>query len=121
MDLSPIKPEPAIVHPSIVLVMLKLLPHAFAQDDPENSAGLQLFIAELIRSLLRQEKNQQIMCELGLMSEIMAMCSQVLEDESHILHSTFQVWSQSLSTFSLSSMAPVTGGGGVGVSEGQRL
>ena len=90
LDLSPVKPEPTIVHPSIVIIMLKLLPHAYFDDEEADSAGLQLFVAEVIRSLLRQEKNQQIMCDLGLMSEIMTMCSAVLEDEAHILHSTFQ-------------------------------
>ena len=33
----------------------------------------------------------QIMCEVGLLSDIFALCKLALEDEGHPLHDTFQV------------------------------
>ena len=91
LDLSPVKPEPVIVHPSIVVMLLRLLPHAFYPAENEAlSLALQLHLAETVRSLLRQEKNQQIMSDAALTSQVMSMAKAVLEDEAHVLHETFQ-------------------------------
>ena len=58
---------------------------------PEASAACQLFAAETIQSVLRLEKNQQLMCDAGLMAAVLGSCRPALEDEGHLLHSPFQV------------------------------
>ena len=90
LNLSPIKPEPVIVHSSIVVIMLRLLPHTFYEEHLESSSAFQFQMAEVIKSLLRHEKNQQIMCDAGFISEIFKIGRCVLEDEGHILHVKFQ-------------------------------
>ena len=57
----------------------------------EESGALQLFTAETIKSVLRTERNQQMMCDVRLMSAILSTCRQCLEDEASPLHSPFQV------------------------------
>merc|ERR1711978_411515 len=63
----------------------------------ELSAALQWHAADVIKSLLRTEKNQQIMCEVGLLSDIFALCKLALEDEGHPLHEAFQYLLERLS------------------------
>ena len=83
-------PEPVIVHPGAVVAILRLLPAVLsglssslksineaAQDSTPESVrsreikakqyllDLQSHIAELLRSLLRSERNQQCMCDAG--------------------------------------------------------
>ena len=41
--------------------------------------------------MLRLEKNQQLMCDAGLMAAVLGSCRPALEDEGHLLHSPFQV------------------------------
>ena len=57
----------------------------------EESGALQLFTAETIKSVLRTERNQQMMCDVRLMAAVLSTCRQCLEDEASPLHSPFQV------------------------------
>jgi len=74
-----ILPDPIIVHPSVLTAMLKLLPclsglesgsdpsESETKPDPETSLcalALQFHLAEIIKSLLRIEKNQQVFKDL---------------------------------------------------------
>ena len=90
LNLTPVAPEPVIVHPGIVTTLLKLLPGIFFEDVPEVSIALQLFVIETIKGLLRSEKNQQIMCDVNFVSDMLNISKSVLEDEAHILHLSFQ-------------------------------
>ena len=97
-----------IVHPAIVNVMLQLLPTlrseaagpAGEQEAAEGQAGtttprgldgyaigLQIFMSEVIQSLLRNEKNQQLMCDVEFLSKILVICKAALEDDNHVLNS----------------------------------
>ncbi len=90
LNLTPIPPDPVVVHAGIVTTMLKLLPLMHYEDEAELSVAFQLYAAEVIKSLLRTEKNQQIMCEVEMLSDIFAYCKLALEDEAHVLHEPFQ-------------------------------
>jgi hypothetical protein len=101
LNLTPIPPDPVVVHAGIVTTMLKLLPLLHYDDesavDGELATALQQHAAEMIKSLLRTEKNQQIMCEVGLLSDIFTLCKVALDDEEHVLHETFQYLLERLS------------------------
>ena len=74
----------------------------------EESGALQLFTAETIKSVLRTERNQQMMSDVNFMSAVLATCRypssspapwslivvvssrQCLEDEASLLYSPFQ-------------------------------
>ena len=49
--------------------------------------GLQIFMSEVIQSLLRNEKNQQLMCDVEFLSKILVICKAALEDDNHVLNS----------------------------------
>ena len=82
--------EPVLVHSGALLAILQLLPSMYHTAHPEESSGFQLFTAETIKSVLRTERNQQLMCDVQLMAAILASCKKALEDETHLLHSPFQ-------------------------------
>ncbi|XP_053674040.1 WD repeat and FYVE domain-containing protein 3 [Anopheles nili] len=94
-----------IVHPSIIVCMLKLLPSVEEQclsstNDSkipewkgltEKAMALQYFLSEVIKSfVVRSERNQQIMCDSGLNESILHICKEALIDENHPLHSSLQ-------------------------------
>jgi len=51
---------------------------------------LQLLTAEILKSLVRSERNQQVMCEAGLVGQLLSVGSIALEDETHSLHQPLQ-------------------------------
>ncbi|XP_050072593.1 WD repeat and FYVE domain-containing protein 3 [Anopheles maculipalpis] len=92
-----------IVHPSVVLCMLKLLPsieEQCSQHDnnhpvtwnafTERAIALQYFLSDIIKSCVRSERNQQIMCDNGLNECIVRYCKEALIDEQHPLHMSLQ-------------------------------
>ena len=107
LNLLPPPPEPVIVHPAIVNVMLQLLPTLRSEaagpaaelEAAEGKVGtttrgldayaigLQIFMSEVIQSLLRNEKNQQLMCDVEFLSKILVICKAALEDDNHVLNS----------------------------------
>ncbi len=86
LNLSPTPPAPTIVHAGMVTTILRLLPSLYDPMRHELSVAIQQLAAEAIKSLLRTDRNQQVMCEVGLVSELIASCRPVLEDEAHVLH-----------------------------------
>lgn len=49
-----------------------------------------MYAAEILKSLVRSERNQQLMCDAGLPGELLR-CGQIaLEEETHPLHSPLQ-------------------------------
>ena len=91
LNLFPSPPEPVIVHSAIVNVMLQLLPTLIVGDCVNSySIALQAYVSEVIQSLLRSEKNQQMMCDIGFLSQVLVICKAPLEDDSHALHNSFQ-------------------------------
>ncbi|KAL1434963.1 hypothetical protein MTO96_011320 [Rhipicephalus appendiculatus] len=73
--------------------MLHLVPSIADGNDSQwlqIELTLQLYLAEVLRSLVRSERNQQVMCEAGLPGEMLQRCRPALEDEQHPLHLPLQ-------------------------------
>lgn len=65
--------------------------------------SLQLYIAEIIKSLVRSERNQQIMCESGFVGHLLSTGSIPLQNENHSLHVPFQYMLERLAAQALES------------------
>ncbi|XP_014604234.1 PREDICTED: WD repeat and FYVE domain-containing protein 3 isoform X1 [Polistes canadensis] len=101
LNLSPPTPEPIVVHPGIVVGMLHLLPSISDHSNSQLALALQLYIAEIIKSLVRSERNQQVMCESGMAGELLSMGRIALQDEIHPLHQPLQYIIERLAAQSL--------------------
>ncbi|XP_012889189.1 PREDICTED: WD repeat- and FYVE domain-containing protein 4 isoform X4 [Dipodomys ordii] len=76
-----------IVHPGIVCIMVKLLPRLFHEDHPQLSQEIQCSMASYLQSLVKSEKNRQVMCEAGMLRALMTSCRKSLSTSSSPLHS----------------------------------
>uniref|UniRef100_A0A182W2J1 DUF4704 domain-containing protein n=1 Tax=Anopheles minimus TaxID=112268 RepID=A0A182W2J1_9DIPT len=56
----------------------------------ERAIALQYFVSDVIKSCVRSERNQQIMCDSGLNECIVRFCKEALIDEQHPLHLPLQ-------------------------------
>lgn len=83
-------PEPLIVHPSVVICMLQLLPSIEHSTECEKALALQIYLADVLKSLVRSERNQQIMCEAGLAGHLLNIGRQALSEEKNALHVSLQ-------------------------------
>lgn len=101
LNFAPPTPDPMIVHPGVIVSMLHLLPSIEYLDKSQLAVTLQLYLAEVLRSLVRSERNQQVMCEAGLPGELLSRCSVALEDECHPLHPPLQYILERLAAQSL--------------------
>ncbi|XP_076043582.1 WD repeat and FYVE domain containing 3 bchs isoform X2 [Oratosquilla oratoria] len=90
LNLGPAPVEPVVVHAGIVSTLLSLLPSIEHVKYPVPAYMLQMYSAHLIKSLVRSERNQQVMCESGLGGEILSKCRNALIDERHPLHPPIQ-------------------------------
>lgn len=116
LNLYPPAPEPVVIHAAVVIVMIKLIPSVTIQVQDSSSSSsfpssanvksmenmCQLFCAELVKSLVRSEKNQQIMSQAGLAEEVLEVCSMALSDEHHFLHSPIHYAFERVATHCLS-------------------
>jgi len=62
---------------------------------------LQYHICEVIKSLVRTERNQQVMCESGLPHELLSRATITLSDELHLIHPPLQYVFERLAAQSL--------------------
>lgn len=85
LSLAPTPTDPPlIVHSSVLISMFQLIPSIPDQN-------LRTYLTEVLRSLLKSERNQQVMCEIGLIGEILTeRYSEALLNENHPLHSSAQ-------------------------------
>ncbi|XP_055601256.1 WD repeat and FYVE domain-containing protein 3 [Uranotaenia lowii] len=90
INLTPFQSEPIIVHPGIVLCMLQLLPGVGHDQNIKKGFALQYYLAEILKSLVRSERNQQIMCEAGMAGVLLRVCRAALIEEQHLLHLPLQ-------------------------------
>lgn len=65
LNLTQPQPEPMIVHPSVVICMLQLLPSIEHETATDTALTLQMYLADVLKSLVRSERNQQVMCDAG--------------------------------------------------------
>ncbi|KAI5732691.1 hypothetical protein M8J76_003102 [Diaphorina citri] len=104
LSLVPPAPEPTVVHPGIVLAMLHLLPSIYCTNEPQVSLYLQIYCSHIIKSLARSERNQQLMCDIGMPSHLLKTCKMALLQESHPLHLNLQYMLERLASQSLQPM-----------------
>ncbi|BFF93489.1 WD repeat and FYVE domain-containing protein 3 [Drosophila madeirensis] len=90
LNLTQPMPEPRIVHPGVVLCMLQLLPAVQLEESPMEAIQLQVYLSEIIKSLVRNERNQQIMCDHGLAEKLLKLTRRALAEEQHPLHVPMQ-------------------------------
>ncbi|XP_058527545.1 WD repeat- and FYVE domain-containing protein 4 isoform X2 [Ochotona princeps] len=79
--------EAVIMHPGMVCIMVGLLPRLYHEDHPELSEEIQCSLASHLQSLVKFEKNRQIMCEAGMLRVLMTSCRGALASGSGPLHS----------------------------------
>ncbi|XP_025205063.1 WD repeat and FYVE domain-containing protein 3 [Melanaphis sacchari] len=90
LNLTPPAPDPIIVHAGVVIAMLQLLPSIYNPLAPKLSLTLQVYIGEVIRSLVRGERNQQLLCDSGFPTTVLKVGRIALLEETHPLHTVFQ-------------------------------
>nr|XP_015201808.1 PREDICTED: WD repeat- and FYVE domain-containing protein 4 isoform X1 [Lepisosteus oculatus] len=75
-----------IVHPGAVRVMMTLLPKIFSVEDVQLSKELQCALADHVQTLVKPERNRQIMCESGLLHTLLTDCQAILDSTDDPLH-----------------------------------
>ncbi|CAG4985996.1 unnamed protein product [Colias eurytheme] len=79
--------EAWVIHSGVVIVLAKLLPALPRPQEHENDArALRDYLAHVLKSLVRSERNQQVMCGGGLAGVVLTVCSAALRAEKHPLH-----------------------------------
>ncbi|XP_066098694.1 WD repeat- and FYVE domain-containing protein 4 isoform X2 [Saccopteryx bilineata] len=78
--------DAAIMHPGALCMMVRLLPRLYHEDHPQLSREIQCSVANHIQSLVKSEKNRQVMCEAGMLRTLMNSCHQALTTSSSTLH-----------------------------------
>ncbi|XP_060781914.1 WD repeat- and FYVE domain-containing protein 4 isoform X2 [Neoarius graeffei] len=76
----------SILHPGAIKVVMTLLPHIYCPSNPQLSVELQLAVAHHVQSLVKSERNRQIMCESGLPQTLLTQCRDILNNSTHSLH-----------------------------------
>lgn len=99
LPLAPQTPD-TVIHAGAVMSIFHLLPAVTSSDDKMTKA-LKVFIAGLLKNLLRKEHNQQVMCDAGFPHELLCHGNIALADESHPLHPSFQYMFERLASQSL--------------------
>jgi hypothetical protein len=89
LNLNPPIPDPIIVHPGVVVAMLQLLP-CIKSENHDVSLTLQLYVSEVIKSLVRSERNQQVMCDKEFVGDLLSIGSLPIQNENHPLHGPLQ-------------------------------
>ncbi|XP_058155114.1 WD repeat- and FYVE domain-containing protein 4 isoform X2 [Dasypus novemcinctus] len=75
-----------IMHPGMVCTMVRLLPRLYHSDHAQLCREIQCSVASHIQSLVKSEKNRQLMCEAGLLGTLLASCHHILASSSSPLH-----------------------------------
>lgn len=75
-----------ILHPGAVKLIVTLLPCIYCPSDPQLSEEVQLSVAHHVQTLVKSERNRQIMCEFGLLSTLLTHCKHILMDNTNSLY-----------------------------------
>lgn len=79
--------DPVIMHPGVLCIMVRLLPRLYHEDHPQLSEEIQCSMASHIQSLVKSQRNRQVMCEAGMLRTLMTSCHQPLSTGNSPLHS----------------------------------
>ncbi|XP_014681660.1 PREDICTED: WD repeat and FYVE domain-containing protein 3-like isoform X2 [Priapulus caudatus] len=101
LPLLPTPPDPIVVHPGVILSILGLMNAVGNDTCTKEMLALQVYVSEILKSLVRSERNQQVACEVGLPHELLEHCGVALADESHLLHPALQYMFERLAAQSL--------------------
>ncbi|XP_050392525.2 WD repeat and FYVE domain-containing protein 3 [Patella vulgata] len=93
--------DPVIVHAGAILSIFHLLPALEHDVKKLEALNLKYCVSDILRSLLRIERNQQIMCDAGFPHELLSHGSVALADESFPLHPPLQFMFERLASQSL--------------------
>ncbi|XP_021499136.2 WD repeat- and FYVE domain-containing protein 4 isoform X2 [Meriones unguiculatus] len=77
----------SIMHPGIICIMVRLLPRLYLDAHPQLSEEIQCSMASHLLSLVKSEKNRQVMCEAGMLQTLMTFCHRTLRTSGSVLHS----------------------------------
>ncbi|XP_063360999.1 WD repeat and FYVE domain-containing protein 3 [Cydia amplana] len=79
--------EAWVVHSGVVIVLARLLP-ALPRPAPHepHARALRDYLAHVLKSLVRSERNQQVMCGAGLAGAVLRVMGAALRAEKHPLH-----------------------------------
>ncbi|XP_004607454.2 WD repeat- and FYVE domain-containing protein 4 [Sorex araneus] len=75
-----------IMHPETLCIMVRMLPRLYHEDHPQLSEEIQCSLVSHIQSVVKSEKNRQVMCEAGMLRTLMASCRKALATPSSSLH-----------------------------------
>ncbi|XP_052816149.1 WD repeat and FYVE domain-containing protein 3-like isoform X4 [Mya arenaria] len=89
-----------IIHAGAIMSIFHLLP-AVTCEDETLVKELKVFVAGLLKNLLRKEHNQQVMCDAGFPHQLLVHGNIALADESHSLHPSLQYMFERLASQSL--------------------
>ena len=89
-----------IIHAGAVLSIFYLLP-ALYSDKESITISMQVFVADLLKNLLKKEHNQQVMCDGGFPHDLLCHGNTALADESTPLHPSLQYMFERLASQSL--------------------
>ncbi|XP_048472141.1 WD repeat- and FYVE domain-containing protein 4 [Rhincodon typus] len=78
--------DPALVHPGAICVMMDLLPNTNCEGISQLSLELQYAVADYVLSLVKSERNRQVMCESGLLTVLINRYKEPLVDNNNPLH-----------------------------------
>ncbi|XP_076787562.1 WD repeat- and FYVE domain-containing protein 4 isoform X2 [Arvicanthis niloticus] len=76
-----------IMHPGIICIMVRLLPRLYLDDHPQLCEEIQCSMARHLLSLVKSEKNRQVMCTAGMLRTLMTFCHRTLSTGGSVLHS----------------------------------
>ncbi|KAF6318076.1 WDFY family member 4 [Rhinolophus ferrumequinum] len=81
--------DAVIMHPGVLCIMVRLLPRLYHDDHPQLSEEIQCSLASHIQSLVKSEKNRQVMCEAGMLRTLVTSCHHIFttSSSSRPLHS----------------------------------
>ncbi|CAK9291092.1 unnamed protein product [Gordionus sp. m RMFG-2023] len=90
-----------IVHPFAIAMLMELIYFIDSEVEPAK-LGLQQYLMDIIKSVIRSERNQQIMCQQsGMMRLIMTKFARPLKDIYQPLHSQTQFIFERLATHAI--------------------
>ncbi|XP_026315295.1 WD repeat and FYVE domain-containing protein 3 isoform X1 [Hyposmocoma kahamanoa] len=94
--------EAWVVHSGVVIVLAKLLPALPRPAEHEMYArALRDYLAHVLKSLVRSERNQQVMCGAGLAGVVLRVAGAALRLERHPLHAPNMYMLERLAAHSL--------------------
>ncbi|XP_046688079.1 WD repeat and FYVE domain-containing protein 3-like [Homalodisca vitripennis] len=101
LNLTPPAPDPVVVHSGVVIAMLQLIPSIQDLEETQQSLTLQVYMTEVVKSLVRSERNQQVMCDSGTTISFAVCGSQSPGAGNSPLHSSLQYMFERLATQNL--------------------